>query len=118
MSSLLRDPAQLQRATGWKRDVATSPTERGHLRSYIAFQMASAGLSPPDEETSADSMAAFSAGILESLKEKNRLLSEYRAPIDSRIEAFLNETPGQRSRRQTVATSQSVTDAGPSRNGP
>ena len=91
MSSLLRDPAQLQRATGWNRDVATCPTERGHLRSYIAFQMASAGLSPPDEETSADSMAAFSAGILDSLKEKNRLLSEHRAPIDSRIEAFLNE---------------------------
>ncbi len=53
--------------------------------------MASAGLSPPDEETNADEMAAFSAGILDSLKEKNRLLADYRAPVDSRIEAFLNE---------------------------
>ena len=98
--------------------LATCPTERDHLRSYIAFQMASAGLSPPDEETNADSMAAFSAGILDSLKEKNRLLAEYRAPVDSRIEAFLNEYLQQRSWRQAVATSQSVTDAGSPRHGP
>lgn len=91
MALLHWDPTQLQRTLGWQRDVATSPTERGHLRSYIAFQMASAGLAPPDEATNADSMATFSAGILESLREKNRLLSEHRAPIDTRIEAFLNE---------------------------
>jgi hypothetical protein len=88
--SLLTDPSQLQRAIGWDRDIAASQIEREHLRSYIAFQMASAGLSPPDDKTSVDAMAAFSAGILESLKAKNRLLAEYRAPVDSRIEAFLN----------------------------
>lgn len=82
--------AQRQRSLGWDRDVSNSAGERQRMRSYIAFQMASAGLSPPDEATSVDSMATFSAGILDSLKEKNRLLAEHRAPIDSRIEAFLN----------------------------
>lgn len=90
MTSLLTDPTQLQRAIGWDRDIAADQTEREHLRSYIAFQMASAGLSPPDDKTSVDAMAAFSAGILESLKAKNRMLADHRAPIDSRIEAFLN----------------------------
>ena len=90
MPSLLTDPSQLQRAIGWNREIATNQRERDRLRSYIAFQMASAGLSPPDEETNADAMAAFSTGILESLREKNRLLAEYRAPVDSRIESFLN----------------------------
>lgn len=91
LSSLIQDPSKLQRAIGWNREIATSEDERSRLRSYIAFQMAAAGLSAPDEATNADSMAAFSTGILESLKEKNRLLSEHRAPIDSRIESFLNE---------------------------
>ncbi len=91
MSTLITDSHHLQRALGWDRDVASNKLERNRLRSYIAFQMASAGLAPPDEATNADAMASFSAGILESLREKNRLLSEHRAPIDSRIESFLNQ---------------------------
>lgn len=87
---MITDTQQLQRALGWNREVASNKLERNRLRSYIAFQMASAGLSPPDEATNADAMASFSAGILESLREKNRLMSEHRAPIDSRIESFLN----------------------------
>lgn len=83
--------AEFQRAVGWARDLSATADERQRLRSYIAFQMASAGLSPPDAATNADSMATFSAGILDSLKEKNRLLAEHRAPVDSRIETFLNE---------------------------
>jgi len=80
-----------QRSLGWDREVSNSPDERQRMHSYIAFQMASAGLSPPDAATNVDSMATFSAGILDSLKEKNRLLAEHRAPIDSRIERFLND---------------------------
>lgn len=91
MSTLITEPSQLQRATGWNRELATNPKESDRLRSYIAFQMASAGLSPPDEANNADSMANFSTGILNSLREKNRLLTEHRAPVDSRIEAFLQE---------------------------
>ncbi|QDT07862.1 hypothetical protein K227x_62910 [Rubripirellula lacrimiformis] len=91
MSSLVKDPGALQRSVGWDAQVSAEPAERERLRSYIAFQMASAGLLPPDDETVADSMAAFSTGILDSLKEKNRLLAEHRAPVDSRIESFLQD---------------------------
>ncbi|MCH1495314.1 MAG: hypothetical protein L7U72_08800 [Rubripirellula sp.] len=80
----------MQRALSWDRDLSADPNEQKRLRSYIAFQMASAGLAPPSDE-SADQMTAFSAGILESLREKNHLLSEYRAPVDQRIESYLNQ---------------------------
>jgi len=91
VSTMISEAAQLQRATGWDRKLARSPQERDRLRNYIAFQMASAGLSTPDEANNSDSMASFSTGILNSLREKNRLLSEHRAPVDSRIETFLQE---------------------------
>jgi hypothetical protein len=90
VATLITDKQHLQRALGWNREAATNEMERARLRSYIAFQMAAAGLAPPDEATNADELASFSTGILESLREKNRLLSEHRAPIDSRIEDFLN----------------------------
>lgn len=89
MSTMVKDPVQLQRSVGWDRRVAADPAERERLHSYIAFQMASAGLSVPADPTQSNSMAAFSTGILDSLKEKNRLLAEHRAPVDSRIETFL-----------------------------
>ena len=88
--SLVRNETRLQRRLGWNKQLANEPTERGNLRSYIALQLASAGLAPPDEDLSGGTMAQFSAGILDSLREKNRLLSDYRAPVDSRIEIFLN----------------------------
>jgi phosphoenolpyruvate carboxykinase (diphosphate) len=88
MTSLIDDPELLQRAVGWNREVANAPEERAKLRSYMAFQLASAGL-PVPQSGDADPMASFSAGIFESLREKNRLLSSHRAPIDHRIEQFL-----------------------------
>ncbi|MEM8671829.1 MAG: hypothetical protein AAGG48_30200 [Planctomycetota bacterium] len=88
MPTLLTNPQELQRAIGWNRDIASSDAERARLRSYIAFQMAAAGLSPP-VDPEGDPMADFSAGILKSLKTKSQLLAEHRAPVDSRIEAFL-----------------------------
>ncbi|TWT79333.1 hypothetical protein CA13_07320 [Planctomycetes bacterium CA13] len=81
--------SELQRALGWDREFANAPTRREQLHDYIALQLASAGLLPPDSQQE-QSMTAFSAGILESLRTKNRLLAEYRAPVDSRIEKFLN----------------------------
>ena len=96
MSLNLQSP-NLQRALGWDRDIATDPVQQEHLRSDIALQLASAGLQPPDtplgvedDHTGGDTMEAFSAGILESLRERNTLLAQYRAPVDSRIESFLN----------------------------
>ncbi len=85
-----RDATTLQRALGWDRELAAEPTEIAHLRSYIALQLAAAGLLPPDEAASGDEMATFLSGILDSLRERNSLLSDHRAPVDSRIEAFLN----------------------------
>ncbi|TWT93777.1 hypothetical protein [Stieleria varia] len=86
--SLIKNPAQLQRSVGWDKLLASSPAARSNLRNYIVLQLAAAGL-PVPESKSGDSMTEFSAGILESLREKNRLLTGYRAPIDQRIEAFL-----------------------------
>ena len=83
------DIAQMQRSLGWDREIATDPQERQRLRTYIALQLASAGLSQPDDSNE-DAMAAFSTGILDSLRERNVLLAEHRAPVDSRIESFLN----------------------------
>ena len=88
MASLIEDPELMQRALGWNRQVATDPDQRAALRSYLTFQLAAAGM-PVPPATDTDSMTEFSAGILESLRQKNRLLSDHRAPIDARIESFL-----------------------------
>lgn len=90
MANLISGTQEMQRALGWNREISADSSEQKRLRSYIAFQMASAGLVPPSDGTS-DEMASFSAGILESLREKNHLLAEHRAAIDQRIEKFLNQ---------------------------
>lgn len=87
---MLKDPSLLQRAVGWDRDIATDPSTREHLRSYITFQLASAGLLPPHENTDENSMGSYSKELLESMREKTRLLAEHRVPVDTRIENFLN----------------------------
>lgn len=86
--SLLHDASELQRALGWDKTITTDPAERDNLRTYLMLQLASAGLLPADKNFG-NSMTEFSRGILESLREKTRLLSSHRAPIDSRIESFL-----------------------------
>lgn len=87
--SLFRDAGDLQRAVGWDRSVATDPAQRANLRTYLVLQLAAAGLLPPDKDIG-NSMTEFSSGILDSIREKTRLLSSHRAPVDSRIETFLN----------------------------
>ena len=42
MANLITDTGKMQRALGWDRDVSADPLEQNRLRSYIAFQMASA----------------------------------------------------------------------------
>lgn len=91
MSSLVKDPQELQRYVGWNREASADLEERRRLRSYLAFQLAAAGLSPPESSNDEDLMSSFSTEIFESLKQKNKLLSDHRAPVDGRIEAFLNE---------------------------
>ncbi|WP_235952060.1 hypothetical protein [Crateriforma spongiae] len=80
----------MQRSLGWDREIATSPGVRDNLRNYITLHLAAAGLQPPEQNTVEDSLGEFSAQMLESLRQKNRLLTSYRAPVDARIEGFLN----------------------------
>ncbi|MEL6105182.1 MAG: hypothetical protein AAFU85_04065 [Planctomycetota bacterium] len=87
--SLYRDPATLQRAVGWDKSKSHSETEKANLRNYLVLQLAAAGLLPPDE-TVTSSMTEYATGILDSMREKTRLLAAHRAPIDSRIESFLS----------------------------
>lgn len=85
----MRTAEDLQRSLGWNRELANDPKERENLRSYLALQLAAAGILPPLEDATDSSMTAFSRSMLDSLREKARLLSEHRAPIDQRIELFL-----------------------------
>ncbi|MGB7344134.1 MAG: hypothetical protein WBD20_07965 [Pirellulaceae bacterium] len=89
--TLIRKESNLQRRLGWDKHLANSDVERLNLHRYLTLQLASAGLLAPDDDTTGDTMAAFSSGILQTLREKSRLLADYRAPVDSRIEAFLNQ---------------------------
>lgn len=74
---------------GWDREPWTDPAERQQLRSYITLQLAANGLLP-NAEAGEPALAQFSQGLLENLREKTRLLADQRAPIDQRIEEFLN----------------------------
>jgi len=85
----MKTAEELQRSLGWNREIAYSVKEREHLRSYLALQLAAAGIMPPIDDSTDSSMTAFSRGMLDSLREKTRLLTEHRPPIDQRIESFL-----------------------------
>jgi hypothetical protein len=82
------DHAELQRALGWDRSTLADPAERERLRQHIALKLAAAGIYSSDAD---QPLANFSKGMLENLREKNRLLSDYRTPINGRIEDFLND---------------------------
>ena len=87
--SLFHDADELQRAVGWDKSLTTDPVERDNLRTYLVLQLAAAGLLGGDNELG-NAMTKFSSGILDSIREKSRLLSSHRVPVDTRIETFLN----------------------------
>ena len=80
---------EFQRALGWHRKVWTDVDQRASLRRYLALQLASAGIAI-NEAPLDPSAAGIPPSLIENLREKSRLLSEYRAPVDKRIERFLN----------------------------
>ena len=86
-----KTPDKLQLTLGWNRERALERGEQIHLKSYLALQLAAAGLMPPLDDATDSAMTTFSLGMLESLREKTRLLSDHRPPIDQRIEQFLAE---------------------------
>jgi phosphoenolpyruvate carboxykinase (diphosphate) len=75
-----------ERALSWSRNADRDPRAASTLRQYIYMQMAASDL-VLDEE--AKSRVDLPDGLLANLEEKNRLLTQLRAPIDHRIEAFL-----------------------------
>ncbi|MFG0290256.1 MAG: hypothetical protein ACF8CQ_18905 [Rhodopirellula sp. JB044] len=88
--SLLRDSADLQRAVGWDAKLASSPAERQRRQSYLTFQLAMAGLTPPHESGQEHPESALPRELLESFRERNAILRQHQPPIDGRIEAFLS----------------------------
>ncbi|MGN6547091.1 MAG: hypothetical protein ACTHK7_18700, partial [Aureliella sp.] len=80
---LVEDPAM---ALGWKVDELGDKRSARNLRDYLHMQMAVAGLRLPSEAARAE---MWSGNLLANLQEKNRLLGDYRAPVDQRLEAFL-----------------------------
>ncbi len=80
---LINDP---HRSLSWFREADRDPKSAALLRQYIYLQMAASDL-VLDEEVA--SKIDLPDGLLANLEEKNRLLSQLRAPIDHRIEAFL-----------------------------
>ena len=81
---LLHSP---ERSLSWGRTADRNPLAAATLRQYIYMQMAASDL-VLDEE--AKSRVDLPDGLLANLEEKNRLLSQLRAPIDHRIEEFLH----------------------------
>ena len=80
---LLSDP---RRRLSWDRAEDRDAKSAGLLRQYIYLQMAASDL-VLDEEAMA--RVELPEGLLANLEEKNRLLTQLRAPIDQRIEGFL-----------------------------
>ena len=80
---LVKDPAM---ALGWKIDELGDKRSARNLRDYLHMQMAVAGLRVPSE---AGRAARWSGNLLANLQEKNRLLGQYRPPVDQRLESFI-----------------------------
>lgn len=77
-----------ERTLSWSRKPDRDEKAAHTLRQYIYMQMAASDL-VLDEE--ARQRVDLPEGLLANLEEKNRLLSQLRAPIDQRIELFLAE---------------------------
>ena len=75
-----------ERSLSWSRKADREPKAASTLRQYIYMQMAASDL-VLDEE--AKQRVDLPDGLLANLEEKNRLLTQLKAPIDQRIEAFL-----------------------------
>lgn len=92
---LVEDP---QAALGWR--AYCDDQHQSDLINYLEMQIAVAELASPEmlsrlnANSGATSSALWRTNFLSTLQEKNRLLSEHRAPIDERIERFLTNYLG------------------------
>ncbi len=78
----------IENKLSWSRTQETDQRAGELLRQYIYIEMAANDL-VLDED--ARSKVELPEGVLANLEEKNRMLAQLRAPIDSRIESFLND---------------------------
>ncbi len=76
------------RMLSWSKLADRCPKAAEQLRQYIYMQMAATDLVLDDD---AKMKVELPEGLLANLEEKNRLLTQLKAPIDQRIEAFLAE---------------------------
>jgi phosphoenolpyruvate carboxykinase (diphosphate) len=76
-----------RRGLSWQREADRDPKIAKLLRQYIYLQMAATDL-VLDEEVA--TKVELPDGLLANLEEKNRMLAQLRAPIDNRIETFLD----------------------------
>lgn len=76
------------RMLSWSRSAERDEKAANQLRQYIYMQMAATDLVLDDE---AKQRVDLPEGLLANLEEKNRLLTQLKAPIDQRIEAFLQQ---------------------------
>jgi hypothetical protein len=65
-----------------------SPSERGRLIAYINIKLAGLGLPIYSKEGTA--FVELASDMLESTREKNRLLANYLPPVDQRIQNFID----------------------------
>lgn len=75
-----------ERMLSWSRAAFRNPKAAAQLHQYLYMQMAASDLVLDDE---AKERADLPDGLLANLEEKNRLLTQLKAPIDHRIEDFL-----------------------------
>ncbi|MCA9125702.1 MAG: hypothetical protein KDB22_01410 [Planctomycetales bacterium] len=78
-------------ALGWREsgaEKAATVSREEQLRDYVHMQLAVSGLVVPQLE---NTPSIWSSGVLSNLREKNRLLSEHKAPVSCRIAEFLRK---------------------------
>ena len=79
--------ANPERQLSWKRVADREAKAKEQLRQLIYMQMAASDLLRDED---AKAQVELPEGLLATLEEKHRLVAQLRAPIDDRIETFLN----------------------------
>ncbi len=83
----------LQRALGLGQPDTSAKKERKKLHMYINLKLASSG-QPTCADGYATAFLSTADDLLRTYREKNRLLTDYRCPVDQRIENYLQDYLG------------------------
>ena len=81
---------ELQKRLGLTRGLTPAEVDahRQNLLQYINLQLIASG-QPHAEQSSDDEFTDMAHGLLDQHRAQSRLLSDYRCPVDARIESFL-----------------------------